>query len=220
MTDTPSNDLDWQAFRYIAAEMSPDEVTHFEQRLSDDQASREAVARAVELAEVLALVSADRAVDTGQLTARTDRTFRSAWWTRMGWIGVGAAAALACVFLFRAIRGEPETNLAARDAAPRSTQTLYSDNADATQLARLWCRTRDELEPVDDEAWSPPSDESKETTQAGTEGESGTTNIGGGDDGHPGDRADPVEAAPSWMLAALAGKADGVDDGLPEPEDP
>ena len=52
-------DLDLLAFRYIAGELTPAESEAFEQRLADDQAAREAVARAVDLAQAVASVPAD-----------------------------------------------------------------------------------------------------------------------------------------------------------------
>jgi hypothetical protein len=226
MTDQTHNDLGWRAFRYVAAEMSPDEVARFEEQLADDQASREAVARAVELADALAVVSAERDVSTDLVTPTLHRPDRSFWWSRMGWIGVGAAAALACVFLFRAIRGEPEPNLAANDAPRAPAEFVSSDDPEATRLAQLWCRTRDELEPADDSSWSPPepfdplSLEPDGITRAGAGEAPDRADIIGSDDDLPGDTADTVEAVPSWMLAALAGEADGIDDGLPEPEEP
>jgi len=226
MTDQTHDDHDWLAFRYIAAEMSPDEVARFEERLEDDQAGREAVARAVELADALAVVSVDREINTELVTPRPHRSNRSTWWARAGWIGVGAAAALACVFLFRAIHARPEPNLAANDAPPPPAEFVPSDDPEATQLAQLWCRTRDELESADDHSWSPPepvdplSDGQDGTAGVGAQATPDVTEITGSDDDVPGDTADPVEAAPSWMLAALAGDADGFDDGLPKPEDP
>lgn len=227
MDDQPRDELDWQAFRYIAAEMSPDEVAQFEEQLSGDQARREAVAGAVELAEALAVVSAGREVYTDPVRPTHRRTERSTWWARLGWIGVGAAAALACIFLFRAIRVEPGPDFADGDGPNTPPGVSSSDDEEATQLARLWCRTRDELEPVDDDmAWPSPdlvdplSREPGGAGRAGVEEAADMTNIVGSDDDLPGDTADTVEAVPSWMLAALAGEADRGDDGLPEREAP
>ena len=42
-------DLDWLAFRYVAAELSPAESRQFEGRLEHDQQAREAVGRIVEV---------------------------------------------------------------------------------------------------------------------------------------------------------------------------
>lgn len=51
-------DLDWQAFLYVSGEMSADESQAFEMRLADDQAAREAVAAAVEIATAVSNASA------------------------------------------------------------------------------------------------------------------------------------------------------------------
>jgi hypothetical protein len=55
MTFDPNQVLLWEAFRYVASEMSSDEAEAFEQRLERDQQAREAVAAAVELAGAVAL---------------------------------------------------------------------------------------------------------------------------------------------------------------------
>ena len=51
-SETP--DLLWNAFRYVADEMSADEQDDFEQQLADDQSAREAVVRAVQLTQAVA----------------------------------------------------------------------------------------------------------------------------------------------------------------------
>ncbi|MFQ5731265.1 MAG: hypothetical protein ACE5KM_04840, partial [Planctomycetaceae bacterium] len=59
---TPRDDLEWTAFRYVANELSAEEAAAFEQRLADDQAAREAVARCVEMTHaVVALAEAEEA---------------------------------------------------------------------------------------------------------------------------------------------------------------
>jgi hypothetical protein len=47
------DDLDLLAFRYAAGEMASEEATAFESMLADDQGQREAVGRAVALANCL-----------------------------------------------------------------------------------------------------------------------------------------------------------------------
>ena len=59
---TPRDELEWDAFRYVANELSADESTAFEQRLADDQEAREAVAHCVEMTHaVVALAEAETA---------------------------------------------------------------------------------------------------------------------------------------------------------------
>ena len=55
MPSENQHELDWQAFCYISDELSDDDLAEFELRLASDQETREAVARAVQLAETLAV---------------------------------------------------------------------------------------------------------------------------------------------------------------------
>lgn len=59
MGSTPQSDRDWEAFRYIAGEMSAAESEAFEARLETDQALREAVAAAVELTQAVAILGVE-----------------------------------------------------------------------------------------------------------------------------------------------------------------
>ena len=47
-------DLDLQAFRYVGHDMTDEELQQFEERLADDQPTREAVARAVQIGQAVA----------------------------------------------------------------------------------------------------------------------------------------------------------------------
>lgn len=224
MNEPSHDDLDWLAFRYVAAEMSPDEAAQFEERLGEDQECREAVARAVELAEAVTVVSADRVVDTGFAGAAAVRSARSTWWTRAGWIGLGAAAALAGVLLFHAVRGGPQPGLAGREVPGPSAERRVRDDAEAVQLARLWCQTREEIQPVDGDDWPPPdgvdplSDELERSPEPGAEDPGDGSMIGDGEDSE--ESTGPLDEVPSWMLAALAGETKGAGDGLPPAEGP
>jgi hypothetical protein len=78
--------------------------------------------------------------------------------------------------------------------------------------------------PAENGAWPPElvdplHDELEGTIGTSAEDASDVPDMAGGDDGSPDDTVDPVEAAPSWMLAALAGETDRGDDGLLQPED-
>ncbi|MCH2182258.1 MAG: hypothetical protein MK108_09660 [Mariniblastus sp.] len=46
------DELDWQAFRYVADEMNPSQRREFEDRMADDQELRDAVVRVMELGEL------------------------------------------------------------------------------------------------------------------------------------------------------------------------
>ena len=72
MIDAPcsrpeSEVLDWLAFCYVSGELDGDERTAFENRLADDQVAREAVARAVELTEAVAVIEDAEAVRVAEL---------------------------------------------------------------------------------------------------------------------------------------------------------
>jgi hypothetical protein len=81
-------DLDWMAFQYIAGELPAAEVEAFDERLAIDQDAREAVVRAMHLAEATALAFASAPVVT--LPAkRLPRSF--------AWVAGGVAAAVAII---------------------------------------------------------------------------------------------------------------------------
>ncbi len=224
MNEQSHDDLDWLAFRYVAAEMSAEEAARFEQRLGEDQECCEAVARAVELAGAVAIVSADHAVDAGRARAAAVRPDRSAWWARAGWIGLGAAAALGGVLLFHAVRGGPEPGLAERVAPGSFAESLARDDAETVQLAQLWCQTREEIEPVDGDDWTSPegvdplSEEPEPETDADADDTGDDPDLAGG--GGPEESPGTIDEVPSWMLAALAGETDRAVDGLPPTEGP
>ena len=87
------------------------------------------------------------------------------------------------------------------------------------QLARLWCRTREEIEPIDGADWTSPagvdalSDETEQPPEGGAEdADHDVPDLGGGEE--PEESPEPLDEIPSWMLAALAGETDGAGDGL------
>ncbi len=96
----PPDDLDWLAFCYIAGELPPNDAEAFETRLADDQAAREAVARAVELTFTLAAGAevpqqAKAVAMPAQMQRQTGRGRRWLW---------SAVAAAACLAVFWSVR--------------------------------------------------------------------------------------------------------------------
>lgn len=103
-----STELAWQAFRYIAAEMTSDETDAFELRLADDQTAREAVASVTALADATAVALSSSTLLQGVAAmslapqvslAAADDVATSAmhrpaqrWWQPLAWMAVGAAA--------------------------------------------------------------------------------------------------------------------------------
>jgi hypothetical protein len=86
MSEKQSEDLDWLAFRYVAAELSGPQLRQFEQRLEHDQAAREAVGRVVEV------TCAVRALDE-ETAPRIKPRRQPAWPLRRGvrWLAALAA---------------------------------------------------------------------------------------------------------------------------------
>jgi ferric-dicitrate binding protein FerR (iron transport regulator) len=79
------NQLEWTAFCYASGDLSPAEAEQFEMRLEGDQEAREALARAVELTQVVAANAVDsaRPADGGLVSTwgrRGCRGWRSAVW--------------------------------------------------------------------------------------------------------------------------------------------
>ncbi|MFN0021962.1 MAG: hypothetical protein ACKVP0_27250 [Pirellulaceae bacterium] len=84
------DDREWLAFRYIAGELSGDETVAFEAELETSQVVREAVARAVELSQAVAIAESQQVV----LVEAAPRGIRSrSWIPVIGWITAGAVAA-------------------------------------------------------------------------------------------------------------------------------
>src|SRR5690349_1799740 len=116
-----ASDLLLLAIRYIACEMSEDELAAFEQRLEHDQAAREAVAQAVELAGAVAQLPGTNA-DT-LLMVRPRRP-----WRRMASLAAAACVALAFGIALRSRTPEP----------PPSVPTVAAPLAPSGSVALAW----------------------------------------------------------------------------------
>lgn len=138
MNDTPREDWDWLAFRYLAAELPPAESREFECRLEQDQDAREAVGRVVEL------TCAVRSLDWDTIPQVAARPRRCAWHQRRGvrWaagLALGLTVALTLAMLNRA------------DQARRAGGELAGALPPA-ELALVWSHARTVLtEQADDE---------------------------------------------------------------------
>lgn len=117
-------DLDWQAYRYVADEMTAVEAAEFEDRLATDQLAREAVADAVGLAHAIALAGRD-------VTVAAPSRPPSAW-------RLGVAAAIAAAVLLAL----------ALPPMMRTTPTAVSPSNDAMVLAQAWTDVRENSEPL------------------------------------------------------------------------
>jgi hypothetical protein len=112
------SEIFWQAFRYVASEMGPDEAESFEHRLDLDQEAREAVARVVELTGAVAALRPE-SNPIPNLTLRRRRAVR----TILAIAGLAAAACLAWLML-TPMRPAPNSVAVVPRTAPSATVTL------------------------------------------------------------------------------------------------
>ncbi len=155
MTSDHNNDLDWLAFCYAAGELDAAEAEQFEARLADDQAAREALARAVELTQTVAAAE----TQYGEFVAPAARTDLH-WNRRLSWMAVGGLASLLLAFLWSGFVGPTWHTAQNRLAA----QSRY-------QLAMAWNQTRDEFAGVREAALWLPVSEADDESPAGDMGD-------------------------------------------------
>ncbi len=171
-------DLDWQAFRYVAGEMSSAETATFERQMADYPAVCEAVAGAVELTAAVAAAEMQPVVSIAERPVAENRTAQ--------WIALAVAACvMIAAFYFLT---DPSSDWASR---PRQS-VAASANDEAGKLAAAWGDTFDRVagdaflgvdavaEPSKSEVMRPEESESVELTEL---------------------------RSPSWMLEAIAGIA-------------
>ncbi len=120
--------LDWDAFRYITDEMTSVEVEAFEKQLSTDQASREAVADAVELVQAMASSSEHDKVSVATRERSHSRVSRLAWMT---------LGAVACLALMSVAQGW------LNHGSDGGNQPQLPSVASG-ELAQLWSEARDD----------------------------------------------------------------------------
>ena len=128
------------AFQYIAGELTEAEAAAFEERLAVDQAAREAVARAVEVAQAVTVlgplapqalpVGRPRRVEDGRTDSRSPR--------RAALVSVVAAAAV-CVALAVAFNPVSGSQPAGDGQAENSERPAPRQNA--ARLVELWSDT-------------------------------------------------------------------------------
>ena len=197
-----NSELDWQAFRYIAGEMTEPEGAAFELQLADDQLAREAVARAVELTETVSACHFDLDDEIVAAEVELPRSVkRIGWWSAVVWASLGAAASLLLVLT---LQGKWKNDSPLAGAFP-SQSDLQSDSTG--ELAEAWSETR---EPLNGEEFT--GSISLETGDDADLAES--------DDTLPELNVDEEVAAPEWMLAALedlAGDEPETSEGIQTP---
>jgi len=171
------NELDWLAFCYAADELSPAEAEQFEARLADDQAAREALARAVELTHAVATAEAQ----SGNFVTLAARSSTN-WNTRLSWMAIGGLASLLLALLWSGVVGPTWTAAQRRFSA-----------ASQHELALAWNMTRTEIANVREAGlWLPGAAANDTDDEAGSDMR--IDEMG-------------VDESPSWMTAAVFGQA-------------
>ncbi len=136
---TDKQDLDWLAFCYAAGELENTQCEQFEARLADDQAAREALARAVELCQTVTAAETHRA-DYVTPAAQV----RTGWNQRLSWMAVGGLASLLLAMLWTGVVGPTW------QAANRNFHAFSQQN-----LASAWTETRTEIANVREAGYWP-----------------------------------------------------------------
>jgi hypothetical protein len=198
-------DADWTAFQYLAGELPEQAVIRFETCLQDDQHAREALARAVEVTQAVALIGSETSeLSAVGATAEVTRRHDAIWAAPVTWLSV---AALACVMFV--LYWNPGASFPQRGLTLRGLPTLGSSPGglpvaangaplvDSGELASFWVSAAELLanaELVDRSLLDAfPDDESPDM---------------GGLPAADSDVDDDRLQAPSWMMAALARSSD------------
>jgi len=127
----PQSKHGWQALRYAARHLTDAEQREFEDRLAADQAAREAVAQAVELAHTATFLHLESEAELAEMTAALraapaastldaalqaatpaaadapQRSVASSWTNTAGWWSAAAAACVAIFALWSANQQQP-----------------------------------------------------------------------------------------------------------------
>jgi len=143
MSSEQREELNWNAFRYVAGEMTADEAGAFEGRLADDPNACEAVCRAVGLGQLLAAALADRhepvPFRSGYPTRRGKAHFARRAAHALGWMMVGAVAASFAFWLARAPSTISDKPL---PQPPVKTEVVQPNLQDRASEALTWTRLR------------------------------------------------------------------------------
>ncbi|GIW93829.1 MAG: hypothetical protein KatS3mg110_1870 [Pirellulaceae bacterium] len=76
----PHDQIDWDAFRYLYGEMTPEELAYWDERLLEDAGARRSLEKAIHLAAALERVFAERCVAQRRAPSRRTAVYRSAVW--------------------------------------------------------------------------------------------------------------------------------------------
>ena len=143
MSAEHQGELDWLAFRYVAGEMTAQEASELELRLADDQEAREAVCRAVGLAQRLADARPPEPDYTRPVGCASDpvsrgiMSFRGRVARAVGWMAAGAVAATLAFWLAPSsgrVSTEPALESSGRFEAARAGPVERVPDAEAWGL--------------------------------------------------------------------------------------
>ena len=191
-----SVDLEWLAFQYLTDELSEDGQVQFEDRLARDQLAREALARAVELTQAVAMVESSHTAsnEAGVASAMVATQFvpqnraSSAWMTPVAWLSVAGLVCVAAVLYM--IQPPSSVHPGSNPITKNGASTfVYSE------LASLWVETGDFLDTTSLVSEDEPTDgllddeRPESPSEASLRGETDVDRL----------------QAPSWMMAALTG---------------
>ena len=171
------SDLDWLAFCYAAGELSPAEAEQFESRLASEQPAREALARAVEVTQAVAVAESQPCGNVVTPAART----RTKWSTRLSWMAIGGLASLLLALVWSG------------SFTPQKTAALRSNAEQQRNLAAAWSEARAEIASAKEDGTWP--------TIAMTTPDADSDSSGSGSDDLN------LGESPAWMTTAVLGLA-------------
>jgi len=211
MTAHPDNSepQDWRAFEYLSGELSPDDIESFERALANDQPTREALARQVELTgAVRAAFEIETAASERAAKVERPTAPRGGWRQWALWTCLTAAACVAvAVFVHGLGSGAGDSSVVADNAV---ADNAVADNAPPTEakqvdLALAWSQSRSDLLEGDELAYGTAELDGTEPDGTATLDDK---SIGDSLREEPAAETESVAQPASWMLAAAAARRD------------
>ena len=141
-SDSFEADPGFVAFRYVAGELTDAEAAAFEERLAVDQAAREAVARAVEIAQAVTVLG-PQAQTAGRVRSVADLGAKPGKPRRAAIVAVVAAACVALAVAFSPFRGSQPVGEEQVENSERSSgqRERPASRQNAARLVELWSDT-------------------------------------------------------------------------------
>jgi len=196
------------ALSYVTDEMSTERRAEFEMQLAEDQSSREAVARAVRIAEGVRFVESSSPHSPQSHVIRMQRTMPARF--RIWPAAIAASACLAVAFVLQfspnsrmGTTGGPEISV--------SIGNLNSQIVEAEHLVDVWSQSEGAVAGLDDALFAGNFDDDDQQQPAGDEFENsddfensnGFETIAGVENGE-----ETRLVVPDWMLAAVSSSLD------------